>query len=211
MNTRILFGSAFSLTLVALAAFAPESSAQIAKPTSPAPAPSLTYAQKKAAAEAAIRGRYACTWGSRYEAPIAFSSHLAGGAGSVSANLAFDLDIQDGVCRVDLARVGRNSSLGARYQISTQNPTPVGSTITSPTCTLTPDGEARPKVDVTFALGPVRVHADQARHAGSGTSTGISEVWLNERGELMLTFYFDAPATMNDNARYMGTTCKRLP
>ena len=34
---------------------------------------------------------------------------------------------------------------------------------------------------------------------------------LNERGELMLTFYFDAPATMNDNARYMGTTCKRLP
>lgn len=209
MNTRLFFGSALSMTLVAVAAFVPESSAQITKPTSPAPAPTLTYAQKKAAAEAAIRGRYACTAGSRYEGPIALTSHLP--AGWVSASFAFDLDIQDGACRVDLTRVARNSNLGARYQVSTQNPNLVPSTITSASCTLTPDSEARPKVDVTFAVGPTRVHADQVSRPATGTRPGVLAGWVNERGELQLIFSFDAPATMDDSARYMGTVCKRLP
>lgn len=214
MDTRLFFGAALSSTLVAMAVFVPETSAQTPKPKSsvPAPAPSLTYAQKKLAAEAAIRGRYACTSRARYtETPIGLTSHLAGAAGFVQTDFAYDLEIQDGSCRVDLARVGTNANLRARYQVSPQNPSPVFSAITGATCTLTPDSEARPKVDVTFAVGPVRVHGDQTGHPASGASPGVVTTWLNDAGDLALTFYYDAPATMMDSAHYFGTVCKRLP
>ncbi len=64
---------------------------------------------------------------------------------------------------------------------------------------------------MTFAVGPTRVHADQVSRPATGTRPGVLAGWVNERGELQLIFSFDAPATMDDSARYMGTVCKRLP